>query len=386
MKYILYFTKGLLLLLFIGACKKNEIPPENTPLIIHSFYPNSGKSSTLVTFKGKGFNKVYEQNKVTFGTLQAEVISVTDSSMVALAPADGNTGLIAVSNGVATAEAGTFTYQNLSLTSVLPLRAAAFEILNIKGYGFKGDADMPVVTINDLPAKITYLSDSLLLVAVPATGTGKGGLKVTVGDKVVTGPEISLVKVLDYAPRVGFGGTEITVTGTGFNPSINGNKVFYKTSASVWVWDGPIRTRQTVYYTDTLQIVDATESKIVALMPETVNVFSGAIEIVSDGIPTALQPEDKTEFKVLQEPTISMLFPEKPVAGSFLYIIGSNFLTHLNGFSTQLFIGSYEVPSDLYVNGDGNLFFSSFPADIPSGVIKVIANGKTVTGPYLDLD
>ncbi|MBX2922534.1 MAG: IPT/TIG domain-containing protein [Chitinophagaceae bacterium] len=351
-------------MLITAGCNKDKDPEKNTAVIVSSFYPDSGKSHTLVTIEGSGFNNDYIKNEISFNDVPAEVVSVTTTRLVVRAPEGGSTGIIRLNANGQTLEVGTFTYQDLGIESVTPLRAVANDIVHIKGYGFEGDAHLPEVTLSNSVAKIVSISDTLLEVAVPANGIGYGPVKISIGNKQVTGPEFTIVRVLDYFPKAGFPGTEINIVGSGFSTELKGNRILYSF--------------------DTLEMIRATRDTLVARFQEKITTTTSFIYVQTEGIAQTLKSADRPIFYLLANPSITRLSASSLTPGSSLFIYGTNFTTRIDSLRTQVFIGPDEIPSENIASASNtNIYISSIPEGMQGGIVKVIANGRAAEGPYL---
>ncbi|MBX3255443.1 MAG: IPT/TIG domain-containing protein [Chitinophagaceae bacterium] len=363
-------------ILISAGCRKNNDEDQNPVLHVTAFSPNSGKARTLVTIKGNGFNNDYNKNEVTFNGVQAEVVSVTGDELVVWAPDDGSTGIIRLNVSGQALDVGTFTYQDLSIASVSPLRAAVGGTIMIKGYGFGGTTAPPVVTLNDTLAPILNFSDTLLQVQVPFTGTGTGPVKIKVGNSEVSGPNFSYFKLQDFFPKFAFTdeltGTRITLVGSGFGPTLTGNRVIFALG-NVLDWGY-----------DTLPVVKATADTIVAVIPEGLEVFnmttSPMVLLQTAGIDGVVSPSSgNRQFSITSPPAIT----EVAHYGTNYFIFGEG----LNSFEekTKVFVGDYEVP-DYYISVVAEMFIQfSLPLDYTGtgGIVKVVANGRTAVGPEL---
>jgi streptogramin lyase len=111
--------------LIIG-CKKESgsLQPEPTPdpgpsLILSSMNPSSGPDSTLVTFQGKGFGTIAANDSVRFNGQLANLISVSDGSIVARVPTLAGSGNVVVTISGKPLQAGYFSYDTTYHFSVI---------------------------------------------------------------------------------------------------------------------------------------------------------------------------------------------------------------------------------------------------------------------------
>ncbi|SEM00151.1 IPT/TIG domain-containing protein [bacterium A37T11] len=356
----------LCFLLCFSGCKKDATQGNNGAFIISGYFPDSGKGRTLVTIQGKGFSTVYDNNIVNFNGVKAEVLSVTEDELVVRAPDGGATGTIQVTVNGKSADAGLFTYQDLSISSVSPLRAASGSTVTIRGYGFAGVETPPIVTLNDSSAAIIWYSDSLIRVVVPASGVGAGPVKISLDHKQVSGPVFSYFKLIDFSPKFvlndnPIAGTEITLIGSGFNPSLTGNKVIFSQSS----------TLDNGY--DELQVKEANENKIVAVIPEGI-IESRYLFVQSEGIDGLISLSSQPQFEVVEIPNIADIYNY----GSLIMIKGVGFSPY-DGKPTRVFIGDYEVPANYLQVYSASIYITVHPG-MGTGTVKVITNGRTALG------
>jgi hypothetical protein len=72
--------------IYYKAHQEEQILRVVDPVKIDSIFPISGDTGTLVTIYGKKFSTILNQNKVLFGSTQAEIISATSSSLIVKVP------------------------------------------------------------------------------------------------------------------------------------------------------------------------------------------------------------------------------------------------------------------------------------------------------------
>ena len=97
-----------LLLTILFSCEE-----EGNPLSVTSFSPDKALVGAEVTISGKGFSTTPTENLVTFGTASAEVVSSTETQIIAKVPTDAQSGTIAVQVGGSKKNApGIFTVQH----------------------------------------------------------------------------------------------------------------------------------------------------------------------------------------------------------------------------------------------------------------------------------
>ncbi|MFC5912441.1 RHS repeat-associated core domain-containing protein [Streptomyces pulveraceus] len=122
-----------------------------------------------------------------------------------------------------------FASSDLSLLSLVPVRAASGESITLSGTGFSTTAASNTVLFGTKTAAVTSASATRLVVTVPE-GAAKGPVSVTVGSGSATSTETFTPAqgkpvVTSYAPTSGPPGTEVVLSGTGFASAATDNVV-----------------------------------------------------------------------------------------------------------------------------------------------------------------
>ncbi|SJZ62579.1 IPT/TIG domain-containing protein [Chitinophaga eiseniae] len=343
MKSLLYFLCGLLLL---TACKRNRDEAMEIPPSVTSFWPNSGKAGTIVTIHGTGFDR--KNSEADFNGTAAAVVSVNDTIMTVLAPAGGSSGKLSVKTGDKTLEAGTYTYQDLSMRGVNPLNGPAGTNVVIIGEGFSSMNAPAKVMINGKEATITSVNDTTLIAAVPVSA-GSGTIRVVVDGKEVTGPAFLFQDISKIKPLKGGKGTHVTITGEGFNTVSAGNAVAF---------NGKVGT-----------VISATATQLVVATPD--DVATGPLSVTINGQKTV-----GPVFTVIPPPVLNTIAPLSGPAGRDVTITGANF-SSLAEENNVTFNGVAGVVKQA---GEKELIVT-IPAGAGTGNMKVWVNGQETGGP-----
>lgn len=343
MKSLLYFLCGLLLL---TACKRNKDTTAEVPPSIRSFWPNSGKAGTIVTINGGGFSR--KNNEVSFNGAAATVVDANDSVMTVLAPAGGSTGKLSVKTAGKELEAGTYTYQNLSMRSAVPLNGPAGTNISIAGEGFSSTKAPAKVLINGKEAAITSVNDTLLIAAVPVSA-GSGEIKVLVDGKEVTGPSFLFQDISKIKPLKGGKGTQVTITGVGFNNVTTNNTVAFNGKQGA--------------------VISATTTQLVVATPD--DVVTGPLSITINGQKTV-----GPVFTVVPPPVLATVAPLSGPSGKDVTIAGNYFSSVLDEnkvtFNGVVAVVKQATEKELQV---------TIPVGAGAGNMKVWVNGQETGGP-----
>lgn len=162
------------------------IEPEPDPIVATSIDPAKGPAGTEVTITGENFGDSAEGLIVAFGPNAAEIKSVSNTSIVAVAPAGEGEVQVIVSRGDLMSEALMYRYEysrEVTVSSIWPLLATEGEEIAVVGTGFSPNADENVVTIGGVPAQVLSASETEgLLVVVPTLAKGEYTIDIaTVG-------------------------------------------------------------------------------------------------------------------------------------------------------------------------------------------------------------
>jgi len=174
--------------ILLPGCKKTEPAPALTP-VISSIVPMQDTVGAQIVINGSGFSTMASANTVTFGTVQATVISASENKLVVVVPAGASNAPISVSvNGTTGTSVNSFTVtdliQPLKVKSFSPLISGVGYGVKITGTGFSANNSENTVTVNGVAATVLTSSSTELLFSVPLTAT-TGKIVVTVNGKSV---------------------------------------------------------------------------------------------------------------------------------------------------------------------------------------------------------
>ena len=200
--------------------------PEIAPPTVTAVSPNVGRATTKtkVTISGTNFTTV---TSVTFGGTPATVTKVTGSTrLTATAPSKraGTDSVVVTAEGGASTVDGTFTYLGVpTLTTVTPTAGKlAGGTVTLSGSGFANGATSVTFGAGNHGATVHVSSTTSLTVKAPAHAAGAVTVTVTTpggtsGTKPYTYDPIPTIASLSRTSGPTTGGTQVTVTGTGFS-------------------------------------------------------------------------------------------------------------------------------------------------------------------------
>lgn len=226
------------------------IPPR-----IDTITPSSGNTGTQVTISGTGFGATKGSSYVAFQTSSSIATAATsswsDTQIVATVPSTAVSGPVYVTvNNASSNKDVVFTLPNPRVEGVSPGHGPVGTSVTITGSGFGASQGTSTLTFNSqAPASITSWSDTQI-VAVISNSTTTGPVRVTVGGVLGNWDyRFNVLKpVLDsMTPASGDVGTQVTITGSGFQ-AVKGN-------GAVWFTSG--RTASVINWSDTQIIATA---------------------------------------------------------------------------------------------------------------------------------
>lgn len=237
--------------------------------VISGIKPASGGKGTRVKISGGGFDEVKEGNFVDFNGKQALVTEVAADYLMVVAPDDVQTGPVSVTINKQKATGPVFTVVPMPIiSSVTPLSGPAGTVMTINGQNFSTFVDENKVTINGKPAVGLTATPFKITLTIPG-GSGDGKIVLNVNDQIVQGPDFKdqTLGIATMSPDNGLAGTQVTITGTGFNTNAGANIVTFNGVNA--------------------QVVSATATSLVVITPPTLT--SGPVKIVNAG-QTATSP------------------------------------------------------------------------------------------------
>lgn len=151
--------------------------------------PVKGYAGDVVTISGENFSEAIAETVVTFGDVEAQVQSVTSTTIKVVAPehAKGAVNVQIVSGGKSLQAPSQFTYMVFEVASVNPGRGAEGDKVIITGEGFSTVPSENIVMVGDQMASVETATETSLTVVMPDNAEGEYTISVTVGNKTVTG-------------------------------------------------------------------------------------------------------------------------------------------------------------------------------------------------------
>ncbi|SMC90037.1 IPT/TIG domain-containing protein [Pedobacter nyackensis] len=231
--------------------------------VISGIKPASGGKGTHVKITGGGFDEVLAGNFVDFNGKQAMVLEATADYLVVVAPEGVQTGPVSVTINNQKAAGPMFTLVPMPvIETVTPLSGPAGTEMTITGLNFSTFTDENKVTVNGKQLVVLTATSFKLTLSIPG-GTGDGKVILNVNDQIVQGPDFKDqgLGIAGLSPDNGLAGTEVTITGTGFNTNASANTVTFNGV--------------------TAQVISATATSLVVIAPTALT--TGPVKVVNGG-------------------------------------------------------------------------------------------------------
>src|SRR5882762_1186692 len=321
---------------------------------ITSVSPSSGPFGTSVTITGTNFGASQGSSSVTFNTITGTPTSWTSTSIVVPVPNGATTGNVVVtvagtpSNGMPF----TVTTSGPSIATLSLTQGPVGAVLTINGSNFGSPQGSSTVTFNGTLATTSSWSASSIDVAVPS-GATTGNVVVTVAGVASNGLVFTVTPppaITNINPSSGPIGTNVTITGTNFGPTVG-------TIQSFVTFNG-IQTRASNW----------TDTSITAPVPAgttTGNVFVKVGGVSSNGV----------VFTIATPPSITSLSPNSGPVGTSVTVTGTNFGAS-QGTSTVTFNGTAATPT----TWSATSINVPVPAGATTGNVVVTVGGTASNG------
>ena len=344
--------KGLfgigLVLLMLTACKKDKTEIIKEPLKVTDYYPNSGNQGTLVTIEGAGFSNNPSDIAATFSGTPADVVSATATAVVLRAPQTGSTGEIVMKVAGEVLNIGPYTYQELSVQRISPSNGAAGAHIRISGAGFSSLKGPAEVFINGKASVVVSASDTLLVVEVPVA-VGTGAVKVKVDGKEAAGQTFKYQAIAGISPLTGGKGTQVRITGEGFEELAEGNYVDFNGKAAL--------------------VKEASGTSLLVVAPAEVSTGPLSITINKQKVTGPV-------FTVVPPPVIETVSPLSGPGGSVMTIVGTTFSTIPE--ENKVSINGKIVP---VTTASATKLTLTLPGNTGNGKVVLSVNDQVVQGP-----
>lgn len=329
------------------------IPFSADDLIFNTLSPSAGPIGSSITITGNNFSLVPENNKVTFNTLPAKVLSATKTQLIVQVPEGASTGPVRIVVGSETSTGPVFIVsESPFITSFSPDKGLKGTSVTIKGSKFSTTAATNIVKFNGTVAEVVTATATELVVLVPK-GAISGKLTVEVNNSTGESEKefnvIAPYSISSIQPTKGQIGSMVVINGTNFNSDKDQNKVYF---------NGVLAT-----------INQASYNYLKVIVPEGATTGIIKVEIEDDLV-------GGPEYTVIVPPTISGLSPEVGQRGTNMVIKGSHFSPNPNDNLVTI----NNLPATVTLASETELTVQ-VPESATSGIVKVVVNGVSGLGP-----
>ncbi len=197
---------------------------------IASFSPESGAVGTVVTIAGENFTPELATPIVKFNGIPAEVTDALATSLTAVVPTGATTGptTVTAAGGIATSAADFVVLVPPVIENFTPTQGSVGTAVTLTGQNFAPVGAENQVAFNGVAATVISATATTISTSVPAgattgpiTVTTDGGTDTSATNFIVlAGPTIN-----SFTPTTGRLGDLVTITGTGFDPTLSNNQV-----------------------------------------------------------------------------------------------------------------------------------------------------------------
>lgn len=198
---------------------------------ITDFQPRAGGPGSRVTLSGSGFSPRTAANRVSLNGSLIRVESASETQLVVVIPAGATSGPFVVDVRGAGQAQSTIPFQVTAaapvVASIAPDRGLPGQRVRIVGASFGTDPAAVRVALGPVQVPVRAVSPRLLVVEIPQ-GAASGPFTVTVAGVAAASPVFTVLQglaIADFQPRTGGPGTEVRISGTGFDPTPTRNLV-----------------------------------------------------------------------------------------------------------------------------------------------------------------
>ena len=302
-----------------------------------------------VVLRGAGFSPTAALDHVTLGGRPVRVVRATAAELEVEIPVDGTTGTLAVE----VPGAGRYEMAQRLFVGPAPLVRVMEPAsgppgarVTLRGNHFGTEAARVTVAFGGTNAAVVSAAPTELVVTIPE-GATSGHVAVTAGGvgPVLSATEFQVMTPVSVArvdPRAGDIGERVTLTGTGFSPTLGENTVQIGTIAA--------------------HVVAATPTELVVEVPEGARSGAWTVAVTGSGNARTREP-----FMVTLRPHITALEPERGIPGTRVTLRGTNFPADRSLASVRL--NGAEIPMESYAR---DAIVVTIPRDAQTGRFQVI--------------
>jgi len=187
---------------------------------ITSISPNNGVAGDSITINGTGFRASQGSGLVWLGSTYGTITSWSDTQIVATVASGSTSGVAQVYQGGVWSNQISFTVNSPHITSISPSSGVAGDSITINGTNFGASQGSGNVWLGSNYGNVVSWSDTQVIATI-ASGSTSGVAQIL--QNTVWSNQISLTVITPHitsiSPNHGTSGTQVTITGTGFQAS-----------------------------------------------------------------------------------------------------------------------------------------------------------------------
>jgi hypothetical protein len=346
-------TSGYVQVVKSGLSSNTDINFAVGTVAVNSVSPTSVLTGAQFQVNGSGFGTTQGSSTIVFrnGNFVPTIVSWSDTQITATAPAVADRGPIIVTvAGVQSNTDVNITILGPSISSFSPTSGPVGTQVTINGGNFGSTQGTSTVTFNSSSASIVSWSNTQIVATVPSVAIS-GPVKVRVANLLnsnvnqyftVPAPHISGI-----SPSNGPVGTQLTISGSGFQAAQGGGRIYLGTN--IWT---------PVSWNDT---------QIVVTVPA--GAATGPVQVFTNNF---LSSNQDFVF-ALPNPVITGLVPSAGPVGTQVQIKGSGFGA-TQGSSTVTF---ESLANAAIVSWSDTQIIATVPTSAISGAVSVKQSGVT---------
>jgi len=322
---------------------------------VNGVSPTSGFAGSQFQINGSGFGATQGSSTVRVNGYAATVVSWSNTQItVNDATSTYASGSVVVTVGSTQSNNDvTFTVTPPVVTSLSPTSGPVGTQVQINGNNFGATQGTSTITVNGVAASVNSWSNLQITATVPSTATS-GQVTVTVGGASSTGNPnftVPLPQVTSISPSSGSVGTQVTITGSGFQATRPASGyVFFAGS----------------YGAISASIVSWNNTQIVATVPA--GAITGGVQVYAN-----VYSNGDVEF-VMPAPTITGVSPSIGPVGTQVQVNGVGFGA-AQGSSTVAFTSGYTYTNAAVVSWSDTQIVATVPSTATAGPVKVTNGG-----------
>ncbi|MGM0599999.1 MAG: IPT/TIG domain-containing protein [Candidatus Rifleibacteriota bacterium] len=198
---------------------------KNIVIRVDKVEPLAAETGETITIFGSGFGNSEDEVSLSFNGINAEIISCSDSQIVAKVPPGDADGIILIKNKHGEKSAGNFTLVDPGL-SISPAYGPAGTLVHVKGRNFLDNQSESQILVNGVVAEVVSWSDTQIDFVVPR-GANSGVVNLVINNKTRVAGIFKVNRVFNTDPLKTFKNDVITITGEGWGSAPGSSYLYF---------------------------------------------------------------------------------------------------------------------------------------------------------------